>query len=63
MKWEYRTVKLRVVEFKGGQLNEIELENQINEMGLKGWELATSFYTYDAGMQARELVLLFKRSY
>lgn len=61
-RWEYRTIKLETTGwFKGGKLDEAQLDSQMNALGAEGWEAVSSFDTNIAGGESRDVVVIFKR--
>jgi hypothetical protein len=62
MKWEYKTIKL---EGKGvligGNVDQAQLDQQLNELGAQGWEACTAFSTAMFAGPTRYMVVIFKR--
>lgn len=58
MKWQYRTVVLRVRGMLRPHITQRELDLALNKMGEEGWELVTTTVP-TAG--ATRMVLIFKR--
>ncbi len=61
MKWEYKTIKLKTKGFSGGNFDESELDDMMNELGSQGWELVAGFDTNQAYGASRDVVIIFKR--
>jgi hypothetical protein len=61
MKWEYKTIKLKTKGMLGGNFDERELDDMMNEYGSQGWELVSGFDTNQAYGQSRDVVIIFKR--
>ncbi len=61
MKWEYKTIKLKTRGFWGGNFDESELDDMMNEFGLEGWELVAGFDTTKTYGETRDVVIIFKR--
>jgi len=59
--WEYKTIKIKTGGFLGGKVDEEQLEQQLNDYGCEGWELASCFDTSSYQGQSREIVIVFKR--
>lgn len=59
MKWEYHIIKLDAHNY--GEFNDVTLNNQINGLGQKGWELVSGFSTNKLEGASRHVVLIFKR--
>ncbi len=58
MKWEYRTVVMRVRGMLRPRITQGELDLALNKLGQEGWELITSLTPTEG---ATRLVLIFKR--
>ena len=65
MKWEYKTIKLATTGFvgglMGGKLDDTKLNNEMNQLGIQGWELVSSFSTSQSFGESRDIVLIFKK--
>lgn len=61
MKWEYQTVKLATHGLIGGKFEETKLDDLMNGLGARGWELAAAFDTNKAYGESRDVVVIFKR--
>jgi len=61
MKWEYKTVKLETKGIFGGKFDETKLDNFMNQLGVQGWELVSSFSTNQSFGESRDVVVIFKR--
>lgn len=61
MKWEYKTIKLKTKGFSGGNFDESELDEMMNELGSDGWELVAGFDTSKGTGETRDVVIIFKR--
>lgn len=61
MQWEYQTLKLAVTGFFGGNLNEAELAQQLNELGSDGWEMVTAIDLNMGNGASRNVVIVLKR--
>ncbi len=61
MQWEYKTIKLGTTGFLGGNLDEAELDQGLNELGSQGWELVTALDTNQSQGATRDVVLILKR--
>lgn len=60
--WEYKTIKFKTKGFiSGGNLDEEDLENQLNELGFQGWELVSAFDTNKIHGTSNYIVAIFKR--
>ena len=62
MKWEYMTLLWDAGKgLLGGKLDREGLEDQLNGLGEKGWELVSASGTSKEGGSTRNIVLIFKR--
>ena len=61
MKWEYKTVKFKTSGLMGGKLDDTKLNNEMNQLGIQGWELVSSFSTSQSFGESRDIVLIFKK--
>jgi hypothetical protein len=61
MKWEYKTIKLKTRGIWGGNFDESELDNMMNEYGSEGWELVAGFDTSTGTGETSDVVIIFKR--
>ncbi|KAA3612916.1 MAG: DUF4177 domain-containing protein [Planctomycetota bacterium] len=61
-KWEYQSLRLDPGGFLGGKVNQQELDDSMNRMGERGWELVAAFDTNQGQGATRHIILLFKRS-
>lgn len=59
--WEYKTIKVETKGFNGGILETEEFEEELNRMGLSGWELVSTLVTAMGSGTSREAVAVFKR--
>ncbi len=60
--WEYRTVKFFAQgSLDAGRINEVELENILNELGARGWELVTILSGTRANGELFDFVAVLKR--
>jgi len=59
--WEYNTIKIGATGFMGGKIDESNLDDIMNELGMQGWELTTAFDTNQSYGQTRDVVAIFKR--
>ncbi|MBG9792769.1 hypothetical protein ABD76_09810 [Paenibacillus dendritiformis] len=59
--WEYKTLKIKTGGFMGGKVNEQELEEELNRLGLDGWELVSCFDTSLGQGQSRDVIAVCKR--
>ncbi len=60
MKWEYKTIKLSMTGFIVGKLDESKLDDHMNQLGKKGWELVSALSTMGSG-STQDVVAIFKR--
>lgn len=58
--WEYKTLKIKTGGFLGGKVDEQEFEEELNRLGLDGWELVSCFDTNVQG-QSRDVIAVCKR--
>ena len=61
MKWEYKTVKLKVAGFWGVGLDPEKADEFINQFGQEGWELVSAFDLSEGAGISKEVILIFKR--
>lgn len=62
MTWEYKTMKVEGTgAFVGGNVEEAQLEQRMNELGAQGWEACTAFSTAMQGGSTRYMIVIFKR--
>ena len=61
MKWEYKTVKFKTSGLMGGKFDDNKLNNEMNQLGIQGWELVSSFSTSQSFGESRDIVLIFKK--
>ena len=62
MRWEYRTVKVAAKGWlMGGNLDEAELDQMLNELGDHGWELVSIVATSKGHGQTRDVAAVLKR--
>lgn len=61
VQWEYKTVKLRLRGFLGGQIDKDELDGILNQAGREGWELVTVFATALYQGRTQDAAMVFKR--
>lgn len=59
--WEYKTIKVNTKGFRGGILETKEFDEELNRLGLSGWELVSTFVTAMDHGTSREAVAVFKR--
>lgn len=61
-RWEYRTVKFFAQgAFDAGRINDVELENTLNELGARGWELVSILPGTRANGELWDFVAILKR--
>jgi hypothetical protein len=61
--WEYKTVKFFAQgAFNAGRINEIKLEDTLNDLGARGWELVTILPGVRANGELSDFVAVLKRS-
>ena len=61
MKWEYKTIKVRVSGLFGAKLHEAGLDAMMNELGEEGWELSAALNTTGMYGGTVDVVVIFKR--
>ena len=62
MKWEYKTIKLESQGLLiGGNVDQAQLAQEMNELGAQGWEACAAFSTATILGITRYMVVLFKR--
>ncbi len=61
--WEYKTIKFFAQGWSasGGKINHIELEEILNELGARGWELVTIVPGAGRDGELWDYVAVFKR--
>lgn len=59
--WEYKTLKIKTGGFLGGKVDEHEFEEELNRLGLDGWELVSCFDTSLSQGQSRDVIAVCKR--
>ena len=63
MKWEYMTVLANATGgFLGGKFSAQAMTDNLNRLGLEGWELVSAFDTNMLHGQSRDVVLILKRA-
>jgi hypothetical protein len=60
-KWEYKTIKFETKGFVGGILDARNFEDELNNLGEKGWEVVSCFPTAQSSGQSREIIAVLKR--
>ncbi|CAH8245913.1 DUF4177 domain-containing protein [Paenibacillus melissococcoides] len=60
--WEYKTLKIKTGGFLGGKVDEQEFEEELNRLGLDGWELVSCFDTSLNQGQSRDVIAVCKRA-
>lgn len=60
-RWEYKTIKVETLGFRGGILDTTEFNALLNQLGLAGWELVSTVGTAMGNGASREVVAIFKR--
>lgn len=60
-KFEYYTYCYDTEGFMGGKVDAAKLEQDLNELGRRGWELVTGTDTNQANGYTRTIVFIFKR--
>ncbi|MCE5171626.1 DUF4177 domain-containing protein [Paenibacillus profundus] len=58
--WEYKTLKIKTGGFLGGKVDEKSFEDELNQLGMDGWELVSCFDTSLSG-QTTDVISVFKR--
>lgn len=58
--WEYKTLKIKTGGFLGGKVDEKAFEDELNLLGMDGWELVSCFDTSLSG-QTTDVISVFKR--
>ncbi len=62
MKWEYKTIKLPSPGLLiGGNIDQAQLDQNLNELGAQGWEACAAFSTATILGITRYMVVIFKR--
>ncbi len=61
MRWEYNIYKQKATGFFGGNVDEGQATNALNDFGRDGWELVSVVDTNSADGQTRWIVYVFKR--
>jgi hypothetical protein len=60
--WEYKTIKFSVGGIMGGaKIDDGGIEEQLNAVGLQGWELVSTIVGHKHLGQSDEIVLILKR--
>jgi hypothetical protein len=63
MKWEYMTVLANATGgFLGGKFSAQAMTDNLNRLGLEGWELVSAFDTNLSTGGSRDVVLILKRA-
>ena len=60
-RWEYRTVKVAASGWFGPKVDEAQVDERLNGLGMDGWELATAFDTNWGHGATQDIILVFKR--
>ena len=61
--WSYQTLKLSTQGWLiGGKVDENQLDEHMNRLGMNGWELVAGFNTTQSSGMTRDIVLIFKRA-
>ncbi len=62
MVWEYKTITLAATGFwLGGNIDKLQLDQMMNELGQQGWELAAAVDTNKVYGETKDIVVIFKR--
>ena len=61
MGWEYKTIKFEATGFRGGKVDEAEVDRTLIALGEQGWEVAAAFNTNGAQGWSRYYVYTLKR--
>jgi hypothetical protein len=61
MRWEYRTIKMKIAGWFGSNVDVQELADALNELGREGWELVSTLDLDTGHGHSSELVAVFKR--
>lgn len=60
--WEYKTIKFFAQgSFNAGRIDDVELEDVLNELGARGWELVTILPGTRASGELWDFVAVLKR--
>jgi len=59
--YEYKTLTTDAKGFLGGKVNKDTFENELNKLGLQGWELVNSVATAQNYGSTRWIISVFKR--
>ncbi|MCZ6855707.1 MAG: DUF4177 domain-containing protein [Gammaproteobacteria bacterium] len=59
--WEYRTAKVRAGGVFSTKIDDLDMEDYMNELGVEGWELVSAISPVMAGGYSKEVILMFKR--
>ncbi len=61
-KWNYKVVEFDTKSsFMGGKVDRQMIENQLNELGKKGWEVISSFTTTQGNGYTRKIIYTCKK--
>ncbi len=61
--WEYKTIKFKTSGFfSGGNLDQQEFEESLNELGFQGWELVSAVDTNKIHGTSNYIIAIFKRA-
>lgn len=63
MQWEYKTIKLATTGLLGGNMDEMQLEEQLNELGNDGWEAVTAIDLNADRGATRNVMIILKRQH
>jgi hypothetical protein len=59
--YEYKILSTDAKGFLGGKVNNNEFENELNRLGMQGWELVSTVATAQSYGSTRWLTSIFKR--
>ncbi|MDQ3622360.1 MAG: DUF4177 domain-containing protein [Verrucomicrobiota bacterium] len=60
-RWEYKVCKFEAGGFLGGKVDASSVEDQLNRLGMQGWEVAGVFETNLGHGATRDVAILLKR--
>ncbi len=60
-RYEYKTLFTDAKGFMGGKVDQMELHNDLNDLGAKGWELVNTVAAAQSYGSTRWLISVFKR--
>ncbi len=62
IRWEYKSLIVGTHGiFAGGRADGGEIEQELNSLGAKGWELVSAYSTQQAEGRTRDMVMILKR--